>query len=86
MMSKRFSQKKLDKEQKQREIRKAQINQAIEAAMTTFNGSRRESFNAVDLAVKLKTIDVDYLYRIGACRIVESGNSIIKHLMKVLPI
>ena len=62
MVSKRFSQKRLDKEHKQREIRKSQINEAIEAAMTSSNGDRRESFNAVDLAVKLKTIDVNDLH------------------------
>ena len=62
MISKPFSKERLDDEHKQREVRKDQIKRAIEEAMTTSNGTRRESFNAVDLAVKLKTIDVDDLH------------------------
>ena len=62
MVSKRFSQKKLDQELKAREVRKAQIQEAIQAAMTSSNGTRREYFDAVDLVTKLKTIDVNDLH------------------------
>lgn len=61
MISKHLSKRLLQEQQKQREIRKAQIAQAIKEVMITSTGIRRESFNAVDLAVKLKTIDVDDL-------------------------
>lgn len=47
MVSKAFPQKKLDEEQKQRQVRKAHISQAIEAAMTN---KGRESVHILEMA------------------------------------
>ncbi len=66
MISKPFSKERLDDEEEEqkeeREIRKTQISQAIEQAMTSANGTRCESFNLLDLAVQLKILDLNDLH------------------------
>lgn len=64
MTSKSVSKRRLDDEQqKQREIRKGEINRALQEVMTTSNdGSRRDFFTLLDLAVRLKMINDNWSY------------------------